>query len=170
MDDNDSGEDVLQQHRKRNRGPRPPGVGHLKASADLQTTRHGSNHDDGSNGSDDGSKDDSSRDSDTEPYPVRKRAKRHSKTSRPAVGTPTQLQFYPSQWTDVLESAKRKYRLVIATEIGFPHPKKDLNRASDCLTEAMAAHEDGGGMVEPSKCLINSLRSHCRLTYRYRLL
>lgn len=89
-----------------------------------------------------------------EPCPVRKRAKRHSKTSRPAVGTPTQLQFYPSQWSDVLEKAKKKYRLVVATEIGFPHPKKDSNRAFDCLTEAIAEHEDDGGMVEPGECLM----------------
>lgn len=97
-------------------------------------------------------------DDEDESQPVRKRAKRHSK-NRSDGALPTQLQFYPSLWADILEESKQRYRLYLATENAFPHPKKDRHRATECLMEAIAAHEEDGGKVEQGKSVfLNAMR------------
>lgn len=147
---------VLQEHRKRNKGPRPPNPARLQKSATVHSqlqepassantaakNKSNVNISDG---------DDDNEDDDDKSQPLKKRAKRHSKTTRSETGVPTQLQFYPSQWSDVLENAKQRYRLYLATVNAFPHRKKDRQQATFSLMEAIAAHENEGGMVEPGR-------------------
>ena len=93
--------------------------------------------------------------SQSEEEPTPKRAKRHSKKAyRSSNLDPTQLQFYPSQWRDILEAAKTKYRLSIVMEMLFPDRKKKFNLAVDCLDEALAEHETNGGLVEDGELLL----------------
>jgi hypothetical protein len=87
--------------------------------------------------------------SDSDEEPSQKRAKRHSKTPYNTPKTdPTQLQFYPSQWRDILEEGKKKYRLSLLLETLFPDRNKDIHFAVDCLEEAISDHEAEGGMAE----------------------
>lgn len=62
---------------------------------------------------------------------------------------PTQLQFYPSQWKDVLEASKWKFRIWMSTVKAFPNRRKDMDEAMDCLTSAIAEHQEEGGLLEP---------------------
>ena len=45
---------------------------------------------------------------------------------------------------DVLELAKQKFRLYMATDCGFPERETHLHEASSCLTEALANHSEKG--------------------------
>jgi len=64
--------------------------------------------------------------------------------------SPKNLNFYPSQWRDVLEDAKVNYTLHISAEKGFPsRDKEGMTDAETCLMEAIAKHKDEGGKVEP---------------------
>jgi hypothetical protein len=78
------------------------------------------------------------------------RARRHSKTpygGNPAL--PTQLHCYPSQWRDVLERAKWRFRLWLSTQCPFPDRDRHISEAEDCIDEALAEHMANGGGVEP---------------------
>lgn len=78
--------------------------------------------------------------------------KRHSKTPYGAAAAkPTQLQYYPGQWTDVLNDAKMRFRLFISTENAFPTPGVGREAAENALADAMNAHKADGGTVEPGK-------------------
>ena len=80
------------------------------------------------------------------------RAPRHSKTSyRSRVYNATQLQFYPPQWTIVLDAAKDNSRRIAATEWAFPKRRKHVKNLKVALTTAVAAHEADGGMLERGK-------------------
>jgi hypothetical protein len=59
------------------------------------------------------------------------------------------MQFYPSQWRDVLEEAKWKFRLWLLTECPFPDRKIHFKKAEDCIEEALTEHWENGGGVEP---------------------
>jgi hypothetical protein len=78
------------------------------------------------------------------------RAKRHSQMPHGSSVRPTQLQFYPLQWTEVLELAKTKWRLHLLIEWAFPkrHKSDTTTILKECLTTAIADHEAEGGLVE----------------------
>lgn len=83
------------------------------------------------------------------------RAKRYSKSARSDItATPTQLGFYPGQWRDVLEAAKRHFREWLACKNGFPTRRMDLGEARECVAEALAAHQQRGLAVEPGMDMI----------------
>jgi hypothetical protein len=79
----------------------------------------------------------------------RQRSRRHSKVPHGTKNpNPTQLQFYPSQWKDVLENGKDRYTRLIFLELGFTSKQEDQRFALDCLTEAIYSHEEAGNGVE----------------------
>jgi hypothetical protein len=132
------GYDVLAEHHKRNRKPRPPNPATLNEMRKATQFRS------------DVTKDDEMQESESDTAVDAIRTKRHSKT--PYGGKealPTQLQFYPSQWRDVLEQAKWKFRLWLSTECPFPDRLKHISEAEDCIDEALAEHKEDGGRVEP---------------------
>lgn len=84
--------------------------------------------------------------------PKAKRAKRHSKTPyKSNARDPTQLQFYSGTWVDILELAKKYFRLWIATGVNFPEREKHLSNATECLTKAIDKHHQEGSEVEDGK-------------------
>lgn len=91
------------------------------------------------------SRDDSSSDSESsEPLAVKRRAARHSRTpysTSKSKPKPTQLEFYPGQWSDVLEKAKRRFHLFLATNIPFPNCDNHLSKAQDFVSEAINDHQ-----------------------------
>jgi hypothetical protein len=138
--DADSGYDVLEAHHRRNRKPRPPNPARLNSirqatqpTADERLARDAEIHE-----------------SDSDTAADIPRARRHSKTpygGNPAL--PTQLHFYPSQWRDVLEQAKWKFRIWLSMHCPFPDREKHIANAEDCIDEALAEHKADGGGVEP---------------------
>jgi hypothetical protein len=93
----------------------------------------------------------SSSESGTEPST--KRAKRHSKVpyNGESKGKPTQLQFYPFHWHDVLEKAKKKKRLHTVQFRQFSERDHHLRDATDCLTETLEEFRREGGRVKPGR-------------------
>jgi hypothetical protein len=88
--------------------------------------------------------------------PKAKRAKRHSKTPyKSNAADATQLQFYTGTWVDILELAKKYFRLWIATTMNFPEREKYLNGATDCLTQAIDKHRQEGSKVEDGRSSLN---------------
>jgi hypothetical protein len=80
---------------------------------------------------------------------TQQRAKRYSKTPYGSNrGDPTQLQFYKGQWVDILEQAKQRFRDYVSNHCGFPERGTHLRHATNCLTEAMAAHSADGGTYD----------------------
>jgi hypothetical protein len=71
------------------------------------------------------------------------------------VPVPTQQQFYPSQWRDVLDKAKELWRrwMSITEGGGFPNPKnkEHVSAALGCLMSAIETHESEGGVLEEGK-------------------
>jgi len=83
------------------------------------------------------------------------RAKQNLKTPYNGTqGKPTQLKFYPSQWADVLEEVKKKYRLAIVSGTPFPDCEMEMHFTTDCLVEAISDHEENGNMVEDGEFLL----------------
>ena len=55
-----------------------------------------------------------------------------------AQGSPTQLQFYPPLWCDVLEFAKVKFCFFLANVKSFPSLEDGIKEAADCIMEALS--------------------------------
>lgn len=82
------------------------------------------------------------------------RAKRNSKKAHNGdTSDPTQLQFYPSQWKDVLDETKDAFALIVFTKLGFLERSKDLSTAGTCLVNMLAKHEAAGNFVEDGNTL-----------------
>jgi hypothetical protein len=94
---------------------------------------------------------DSVADSDSDMDRPLKRAKRHSKTPYDGErkGKPTQMQFFPPHWKDVLEMAKKAKRFHLVKFRPFPEREKHLPESTDCLTESLSEYRGKGGRVEP---------------------
>lgn len=141
--DND-GYDVLDQHHKRNKPSKAP---LFFADSDNE------------NASSDNSKteDDDEDEASSEGHA---KTKRHSKTPYgSSAPNPTQLHFYPAQWTEVLELAKMKWRLQLVIRWAFPkrqHPET-TEALKECLTTAIADHEADHGLVEKGEVFILSI-------------
>jgi hypothetical protein len=59
------------------------------------------------------------------------------------------LESYPPQWQDVITCAKRAFRAYVAGQCGFPDGVDGVREAKECLEDAVEAHLDGGGALEP---------------------
>ena len=79
------------------------------------------------------------------------RAKRHSyKPYVDSTNNPQKLGFYPPQWRDVLEASQKKWRSWMAYDCAFPRKDREehLEKAMECILEAISEHEKKGGRVE----------------------
>lgn len=145
---------MLEDHHHRNCRYRPPNTDRLRDYAEKQCQNQHrlkgletSNQEDSSHDS----RSDSDSNESSEP---KIRAARHSRTpyshsrSRPK---PTQLGFYPSQWSDVLDKAKKKFHLFLATDVPFPNRDEHFSKAEDCISEAIDEHQKRGGQLENGK-------------------
>jgi hypothetical protein len=78
-----------------------------------------------------------------------KKSKRHSEKSNTQIGgNPTQLQFHPPLWRDVLESAKANFRLYLTTIKPFPNRKEGVAEAADCILDALSKRRNVDKRVE----------------------
>lgn len=149
---------VLKAHHKKNRPPRPPtaeNLARVRAASQVTLTSSAHNPRQSNSVASEVESDTNStvNESRSNASGSGKRAKRHSITPyQGRTSKPTQLNFYPGQWQDILEVAKRKYRLYLATKNAFPDREKDFGEARDCLTEAMQEHTDASGDVEIGIC------------------
>jgi hypothetical protein len=129
--------DVVDKHHSRNRKHRAPDVHRLHQSAAWQTGPESKLD----------STDSDAAGSSTE-APVPKRAKRNSKRPyKSGRGDATQLQFYTGTWVDILELAKRHFRLYVASEMNYPERDKHLWKATDCLETSINIHKKKEGVV-----------------------
>lgn len=76
------------------------------------------------------------------------RAARNSRKPSGSAADPTQLQFYPTNWTEALEGAKNNWRLYLLKTWAFPKRRQHEAGLAECLMSAIAAHEADGGMLE----------------------
>ena len=88
--------------------------------------------------------------SDGSEEPVKKRTKRNSQHHD---AKPTQLQFYPGHWCDVLEWVKEFFYLWMIKECPFPQRDSHLVNAKDALKAAMEEFEENGSIVEDGKSM-----------------
>jgi hypothetical protein len=137
--------DILQAHHDHNKPNKPPLFTPMESDAsDVDATDSEAEEvesDDNSAASDNKSEDQ---------LKYHTRAKRHSQKAYGSSVSPTQLQFYPLQWTEVLELAKKKWRRYLLVKWAFPKRcKLDTTTVlKECLTTAIADHEADGGLVE----------------------
>jgi hypothetical protein len=147
--------DVLENHHDKNRRPRAPDAEMLReiGQEHPRNTSPVSVDDPVDMGSDNTQNSGSDSDSESGAEPATKRAKRHSKVpyDQENKGKPTQLQFYPLHWRDVLEKAKKKKRLHTVQFRQFSERDHHLRDATDCLTETLAEFRREGGRVEPGR-------------------
>ena len=130
----DGSYDVLGNHHQKNGAPRPPDPEELNAIRSKSQTNAQPHHGTPAPNS---------------PHWQKKRARRHTRTDRSGVHQdPTQLQFYPPVWRDVLESAKNKLRCYAGTKNFFPTRDEGIQEAGDCITEVLADYQAQGKKVE----------------------
>jgi hypothetical protein len=135
----DDAYNVVEAHHKKNRPPKAP------APKSLEPTVNCSNVDADTilNSSTSDSSNSANESEDTSQAP------RHSKTPyRSQAYNATQLQFYPPQWTIVLDAAKDNSRRFAAMEWAFPKRHKHVKELKVALTSAIAAHQADGGLLE----------------------
>jgi hypothetical protein len=58
------------------------------------------------------------------------------------------LRFYPAQWQDILDAAKKLFRKWLAAKNPWPIRDDPLEEARQCLSEVLQGHSDAGGVVE----------------------
>ena len=90
------------------------------------------------------------------------RTTRHSKKPYgTSCSDPTQLHFYPSNWAEVLTTAKGFWRLFVSMVFGFPKRRLHKDELRECLTRAIAAIQEEGTNLEPGEsshyCHTNTL-------------
>lgn len=149
-------EDVLEKHHAKNRRPRPPNPDQLNRIRNASVRKEEEESDDGNDSETIGPQ----------------RAGRYSKTPRSEIeAKPTQLNFYPGNWRDLLEFAKRIFRRWLACENGFPTRRLKLPpEAGECVAEALAEHRDKGGVVEPGKYMLCNILQALIAVFPHRLL
>ena len=81
--------------------------------------------------------------------PTRKQTK-HNSTHHNAK--PTQLQFYPGIWADILEQAKQYFQLWLIKKCPFLECNTHLKNAGNALLKAIKEFEDNNCEVEEGKC------------------
>jgi hypothetical protein len=144
--------DVVERYQQRNRAPIPPDPKQLERirsqkgpNASVGTDVEGKQctEDAGLNS-----------ESPTDDEEEKSRARRHSrKHYTGSTDDPRKLGFYPAQWRDVLERAKKLWRPWMAFECGFPEreTKEHLDMATKCVIDALSKHQESGGKVEQGK-------------------
>lgn len=123
---------ILENHHRKNGAPRPPDPDMLKAT-------HANSQD---------APEPSPSVSTPGPRVQRLQQKKSEKSNAQIGGHPTQLQFYPPLWRDVLESAKANFRLYLTTNKPFPNRKEGVAEAADCISDALSKRRDVGKRVE----------------------
>ena len=157
LDDDEGMFDVVAAHQERNRKPKAPSVDHLRQSAARQgrwPRRVPDSEEEvipDSEPERDVNDPDDAAESDGSSGPVKKRAKRNSQHHD---AKPTQLQFYPGHWRDVLERAKEFFRLWMIKECPFPQRDLHLVNAEAALKAAMEEFEENGSLVEDGKSML----------------
>lgn len=77
------------------------------------------------------------------------RARRHSKKAfNPRSDDPTHTAFYPDTWQEVLNAGKMHWRVLVATEWGFPKLRDRKPDILACLTQAITEYENENGSLE----------------------
>lgn len=159
-DDEEGTFDVVAAYQERNRKPKAPSADHLRQSAayqgrwprrvpdsDEEVIPDSEPEEEPANDLDNATQSDGS---DSAEEPAKKRVKRNSQHHG---AKPTQLQFYPGHWRDVLERAKEFFRLWMIKECPFPQRDTHLCNARHALTAAMEEFEAKGFEVEDGKSM-----------------
>lgn len=90
-----------------------------------------------------------------------KRSQRHSKTAFKAHSKdPTQLHFYPDRWQEVLTEAKILWRFWMTMNWGFPNLREHGNEIKECISSAITAYQEEGGLLDTGKSYISYLKSY----------
>ena len=87
----------------------------------------------------------------SESQPSRKRAKRYSKMPYHNKGKPSQLRFYRGGWVEVLEKAKKFFRLYITKMNAWPDRDTHLKEAAACVEKAISEYNDAGEELEDAR-------------------
>ncbi|KAF8886185.1 hypothetical protein BD779DRAFT_1471302 [Infundibulicybe gibba] len=133
--------DVLDDYRRQNHATRAPNPDHLNSHQHNDTMLSS----DAQEAPEDDPDDPPPQSNSQGPF----HAPRHSKKSyNEHIILPTQFNFYPSQWRDVLGLAKLKFRHYITTMDPFPERQTNLKVATNFLMEAISDHERNGGLLE----------------------
>jgi hypothetical protein len=120
--------DVLEMHKGRNRKVSAPNPSRLNRAAPLEDLEP-----------------EIGNFTDDEPEPLQKRTRRNTNHHEPNA---KQMQFYPGHWRNLLEKVKKRYRLYLATENGFPNREDHLDHAIDILTEELTVYFKKGEKAE----------------------
>jgi hypothetical protein len=131
--ENDGSYDVLGNHHQRNGAPRPPEPEVLNAIRSKGRANPQPHH----------------TPTPSSPHWKKKRARRGARTESGGVHQdPTQLQFYPPCWRDVLETSKERLRCFAGTQNFFPTRDVGIREAGDCIAEVLAEYQAEGKKVE----------------------
>lgn len=150
--------DVVGKHYQRNRVPLPPDP--IQLNKIRSQGNRGASVETGV----DGKRSGTSMDDEEE----KTRTRHHSQRGYSKSTNPKRLSFYPPQWRDVLESAQKLWRSWMALECGFPDRgiEEHLDKAKQCITDALREHQENGGKVEKGTYLlfvtVSNLTSLCR--------
>jgi hypothetical protein len=159
----DQSTDVVQEHRNRNRQPRPPNEAalsssregldqHLRALDGRCRTGH------------------TVMPSEVEPStpeaPASSRApvqapSNHHRASRNSINPPTDsnasgamLRYYRPDWQAVLKNAKNLYRFWLATKIAYPSSVQGYREANESIQEAIAHFKLEGGVLNGTSSVL----------------
>ncbi|RDB15428.1 hypothetical protein Hypma_004171 [Hypsizygus marmoreus] len=127
---------VVDAHRSRNRKVHAPNPKVLQAAQNRQhaTTRSASNDDEELMAGDADTEDNAG--------PRKQRATRNSNISSGEERKPTQIRYYPGPWIEILDNAKRKFRLYVHTQEGFPEKTTAiLLTIKEFILEAVAEYK-----------------------------
>jgi len=70
---------------------------------------------------------------------------------QPSSNGRSTLDVYPPLWREVINNAKKTFRVYLAGKNRFPNPAEAVKEAQECLEDALAVHREEGRMVETSK-------------------
>lgn len=157
-------QNVLEEHRRRNRPNRPPQLSRLEEAAAKQGTHSPLFLDDQDNlnepedfgGFSDAGQDlhdndvaENGEEDNFEEVPKR-RGRSCRFTDNPKPDT---LQFYSGTWFEAIKTAKKRFRGYIFLKNGFPQRSTDLHEATAILSEVVEEYKDDGVLFNPGRCL-----------------
>ena len=84
-----------------------------------------------------------------QPVPPAQRLHPYPPRPPPGEPNPRNLESYPTQWQEVIGSAKRSFRSYIAGTCGFPDGATGVQEAREHLEDAVEVfHEEGGSLEQ----------------------
>ena len=130
--------DLLEEHRNKNRAPRPPNpkTFHRQPVAPGSDLEPNNNAD--TNNNNDTEEDNDDDDEGPEGLTNGRRTSNEAET----------LKFYPPGWRVVITRAKQYWRLHVATENPFPNCAEHLADAAALLTRAIKEYREEDGILE----------------------